>query len=118
MRTCQELINHKIILDWEIRFASKYGLTEAQEQVLLAERRQVGECCTIIYENKVLAQRELEERRYAITGIRTVSSKTNPVEWGTQTPLPSENKDNNSEEEEEEEESHEEQAGDTPIQEE
>ena len=50
----------------------------------------------MINEDKVLAQRELEERRYATTGIRMVSSRrTDPVEWGTQTPVPSENEDNN-----------------------
>ena len=82
--------------------------------MLLAERRQVGERRAVIDNDKVLAQRELKEQRYAITVICTVSSRTDPIEWGTQTPLPSENEGNNSEEEEEE--SHEEQAGDESIQ--
>ena len=38
---------------------------------------------------------------------------TDPIEWGTHTPVPTENKDDDLEEEEEE--SHEEQVGDTPI---
>ena len=71
---------------------------------------------TMINEDKVLTQQELEERRYAITRIRPVSSRTDPVEWGIQTPVPSENEDNDSEEEDEE--SNEEQAGNVTVQEE
>ena len=45
--------------------------------------------------------RRLENIRGRITNTRTVSSKTDPPEWGTHTPVPTENEDEDDESEEE-----------------
>ena len=50
---------------------------------------------------KGLIQRRLENIRGKITGTNTVSSKTDPVGWGTHTPVPTENEDEEDESEEE-----------------
>ena len=45
------------------------------------------------------AQKQLKQWREAINGNTTVSSKEDPIEWGTHPPVPTESKDEDSEDE-------------------
>ena len=61
------------------------------------ERKNVGERRKKIKAAKGPAQKQLEQRRKAINGNTTVSSKEDPIEWGTHTPAPTESEDGESE---------------------
>ena len=52
-----------------------------------------------IEDHKGPTQRRLKQRREAITGNATISSKNDLIEWETHTPVPTENEDNESEDE-------------------
>ena len=102
MRTREELMSGKEMLDWEIRSGFKHGVTEEKIMAMEEERKSVVRSRKELEEIKDSTQGRCERMRWTITGIRTTSSKGDPEEWETHTPIPS------AKEEEEEEESEEE----------
>ena len=63
------------------------------------ERKNVVEKRKKIEEDKGPTQRRLERLRKAITGTATLSSKNDRKEWGTHTPVPTDNEEEDSEDE-------------------
>ena len=80
-------------LNWEIRFDSRHNLSEDQIRELREERKRVEERRKKIEKDKGPAQKQLEQWRTVINGNATVSSKEDPSEWGTHTPIPIEGDD-------------------------
>ena len=64
---------------------------------LREERKNVGGRHKKIEDDKCPTQRRIEQRREAITGNATVSSKNDLIKWGTHTPVPTGNEDDESE---------------------
>ena len=102
MRTREEVMRKKGHLDADIRYGPKMGTTDTEIQKMEAERMVLMERRTEIETTKGLIQCRLENIRGKITGTGTVSSKTDPVGWGTHTPVPTENEDEEDESEDEE----------------
>ena len=101
MRTREEVMSRKELLGADIRYGPRRGTPDTEIQEIEAERMVLTERRTEIEVTKGLIQRRLENIRGKITGTSTVSSKTDPVGWGTHTPVPTENEDEEDESEEE-----------------
>ena len=100
MQNCDKLFSCKSKLDWEIRFGPKNNTTEETIMEMKEECKSMVKKRKEIEEDKGPTQQRLERLWKAIMGIATISSKNDPDEWETHTPVPTVN-----EEEEEEEES-------------
>ena len=100
MRTREEVTRRKTRLRADIRYGPLNNTpdNEIQEMeaecVVLTRRREEIEAM------KPQLQRSLENIRGKITGLKTISSITDPPEWGTHTPVPTENEDEDEESEE------------------
>ena len=93
VRTRKEVMSRKEHLGAAIRYGPKRGTPDNEIKEMEVERRVLTERRTEIESTKGLIQHRLENIRGKITNVRTVSSKTDPPEWGTHTPVPTENED-------------------------
>ena len=88
-------------LDAEIRYGPTRSIPDTEIQEMKAKRMVLMKRLTEIEATRGLTQSELENIREEITGTRTVSSRTDPVEWGTHTPVTTEDEDGEDDSEEE-----------------
>ena len=100
MRTREEVTCRKSILRADIRYGPLRNTPDIEIQEMEAECIVLTKRRKEIEATKDQLQRRLENIRGKITGTRTVSSRTDPPEWGTHTPVPTENEDEDEESEE------------------
>ena len=100
MRTREEVTRRKTKLRANIRYGPLNNTPDNEIQEMEAECVGLTRRREEIEAMKPQLQCTLENIRGEITGTRTVSSKTDPPEWGTHTPVPTENEDEDEESEE------------------
>ena len=100
MRTRKEVTSRKIMLRADIRYGTLNDTPDNEIQEMEAECVELTRRRKEFEEMKIQLQRRLEYIRGKITGLESVSSMTDPIAWGTHTPVPTVNEDEDEESEE------------------
>ena len=100
MRTRKEVTSRKIMLRADIRYGPINDTPDNEIQEMEAECVELTRRRKEVEEMKPQLQRRLEYIRGKITGLESVSSMTDPIAWGTHTPVPTVNEDEDEESEE------------------
>ena len=100
MRTREEVTCRKNILRADIRYGPLNNTPDNEIQEMEAECVELTRRRGEIEDMKPRLQRRLEYIREKITGLKSVSSMTDPIAWGTHTPVPTVNEDEDEESEE------------------